>query len=145
MSNQENPHILIVDDSRMMRSFLQAIFEKKGYSVKTAEDALRALKILNKGFYPDFILADFQLPGMDGLKFYDRLLESPLMSEIPFMILSGTTSSHVRIDSLEKGAVDYMAKPFNPIELEIRIRRHLPRKFAKQSAQTTPKTAKARL
>lgn len=131
MSNQVTPQILIVDDSRMMRTFLQAVFEKKGYAVKTVEDATRALKVMNKGYFPDFILADYQLPGLNGLAFYDRILESPILSEIPFMILSGTTSSHVRIESLEKGAVDYMAKPFNPIELEIRVRRHLPRKLVR--------------
>ncbi len=118
-------HIMIVDDNKMMRSFLNSFLTKKGYRVSTAVDGIQALNQLRKGNYPDLIITDIRMPGLDGMEFLDRLKASPLLGEIPVIILSGQDSSESRITCLEKGAVDVLTKPFNPMELDLRLKRHM--------------------
>lgn len=119
-------HIMIVDDNKMMRSFLSSFLVKRGYQVSLATDGREALSQLREGVYPDLIITDIRMPGLDGMGFLDRLGASPLLSEIPVVILSGQDTSESRIAALEKGAADVLTKPFNPMELELRIRRYLP-------------------
>lgn len=119
-------HIMIVDDNKMMRSFLNSFLVKKGYQVSLATDGMQALGMLRNGAFPDLIITDIRMPGMDGMSFLDRVQASPLLREIPVVILSGQDTTESRISCLEKGAVDVLAKPFNPMELELRLRRYLP-------------------
>jgi CheY-like chemotaxis protein len=120
------PHIMIVDDNQMMRSFLSSFLIKKGYQLTMATHGMEALTLLRRGTYPDLIITDIRMPVLDGMKFLDRLQASPLLKEIPVVILSGQDSSEDRIACLERGAVDVLTKPFNPIELDLRIRRFVP-------------------
>jgi len=117
---------MIVDDNQMMRAFLSNFLAKRGFQLSTARNGAEALSILREGHFPDLIIADIHMPIMDGMAMLDRLQASPMLSEIPVLVLSGSGESEDRIHALERGAVDILTKPFNPIELELRIRRYLP-------------------
>jgi DNA-binding response OmpR family regulator len=120
------PRIMIVDDNQMMRAFLSNFLAKRGFQLSTARNGAEALTILHKGHFPDLIIADLHMPIMDGMAMLERMQASPMLSEIPVLVLSGSEESEDRIHALERGAVDILAKPFNPIELELRVRRYLP-------------------
>ncbi|MCG6186915.1 MULTISPECIES: response regulator transcription factor [Maribellus] len=118
--------ILIVDDkpsiSRLIVQFLSKTFE-----VTTKEDGLQALSWLQEGNIPDLIITDLQMPNLDGFELISRVKESGFFRDIPIVVLSSKDSSTDRIKCLKMGAEDYLVKPFNPEELQIRIERILER------------------
>lgn len=118
--------ILYLDDkpsiSRLVVQFLSKFFD-----VVTREDGLQGLAWLQKGNIPDLILTDLQMPNMDGFEFISRVKESGFFRDIPIVVLSSRDSSNDRIKCLKMGAEDYLVKPFNPEELQIRIERILER------------------
>lgn len=118
--------ILIVDDkpsiSRLIVQFLSKTFE-----VTTKEDGLQALSWLQEGNIPHLIVTDLQMPNIDGFELISRVKESGFFRDIPIVVLSSKDSSKDRIKCLKMGAEDYLVKPFNPEELQIRIERILER------------------
>ena len=78
---------------------------------------------LSDGNVPDLIITDIRMPKMMGDEFLYYLKHNELFKDIPVMILSGEDSTTERIKLLEAGAVDYLLKPFNPLELKIRIKK----------------------
>jgi len=112
--------IMIVDDKREMRSLLSAFLSKR-YEIKTAENGLIALSLLQNGFEPDVIVSDLNMPEVDGLALVSQLKKSGAFSHIPIIILSSIDKSSKRIELMKEGANDFLIKPFNPEELEIRI------------------------
>ncbi len=117
-------NLLVVDDNEMMRSFLSH-FLKKHFRVKAVGNVNSAWNYLDKGYVPDVILLDILLPAQNGLDFLNQLKGSVLFNEIPVIILSGMDKSSKRVECLIAGADDYVAKPFNPKELELRIHKQL--------------------
>ena len=76
---------------------------------------------MQQGNLPDVIVADIDMPEMDGFEFIDHVRSSGFLNNIPLIMLSGNDTSEPRIRCLESGADDYMVKPFNPRELAARI------------------------
>jgi len=120
--------ILVVDDKPSI-SKLIVQYLSKTYDVETKEDGLQALSWLQGGSIPDIILTDLQMPNLDGTEFISRLKESGFFRDIPIVVLSSKESSNDRIQCLKLGADDYLTKPFNPEELQIRIERILQRQI----------------
>lgn len=118
--------ILVVDDKPSI-SKLIVQFLSKSFDVETKEDGLQALSWLQSGNIPDMVLTDLQMPNLDGIEFISRLKESGFFRDIPVIVLSSRDSSNDRIQCLKLGAEDYLTKPFNPEELQIRIERILDR------------------
>lgn len=112
--------ILIIDDELSIRMLLDN-FLGKTYNVSTSNDGLEALKLLEEGNMPDLIVADIQMPNMDGYELLQKIKESGFFKKIPIIMLSGIESSVERVKCLKLGANDYIVKPFNPEELAIRI------------------------
>ncbi|MEE9364193.1 MAG: response regulator transcription factor [Cellulophaga sp.] len=112
--------ILVIDDKKSL-SALIAQFLGKTYDVTTRENGLTALKWLQESNMPDLIITDLEMPEMGGLEFIRKTKDSGFFSDIPIMVLSCRDSSADRIECLKEGAEDFMVKPFNPEELEIRI------------------------
>ncbi len=119
--------ILVVDDERTIRMLLENYLGQT-YDVTAKTDGLDAINWLNKGHIPDLIIADINMPNMDGHAFVENIRSSGYFSEIPVIMLSASESSSEKVKFLRLGANDYMVKPFNPEELEVRIELLLNRK-----------------
>lgn len=119
--------ILIIDDELSIRMLLEN-FLKKEYSVVTKNDGMEGLTWLEEGNIPDLIVADIQMPNLDGYDFIKNLRASGYFKHIPLIMLSGIESTSEKIKCLKLGANDYIVKPFNPEELSIRIELLISRK-----------------
>ncbi len=114
-------NILIIEDDEYMQHLLSE-FLNTIYEVKAFKDTLDALNYLQNGNLPDLIIADLHTPKISGLQLINQLKNSNFFRLIPIIIISGDGASEKRIMCLNAGADDYMVKPFNPSELEARIR-----------------------
>jgi len=112
--------ILIIDDELSIRMLLEN-FLSKTYDVVTKVDGQEGIKYLEEGNIPDLIVADIQMPNLDGQEFLKQIRSSGFFKHIPIIVLSGIESSQERIKLLKMGADDFIVKPFNPEELSIRI------------------------
>lgn len=110
-------HLLIVDDDERIRGLLQKFLIKNGFLVTTARDAAHARRLLS-GLEFDLIVLDVMMPGEDGMSL-TRDLRAKLSTPVLLLTAKGETSD--RIAGLEAGADDYLAKPFEPKELLLRI------------------------
>ena len=121
------PHILVVDDDVRLRELLRKYLSENGFFVVTASDAADARgKLENLAF--DLIVLDLMMPGETGLDFTKSFRAT---SNVPILMLTAMGEPGDRIEGLEKGADDYLAKPFEPRELVLRIHsilRRLPRR-----------------
>lgn len=119
--------ILVIDDELSIRMLLEN-FLSKTYEVITKNDGMEGVQWLEQGNMPDLIVADIQMPNMNGNDFIRNIRASGFFKEIPLIMLSGIESSQEKVKCLKLGANDYMVKPFNPEELSIRIELLLARK-----------------
>lgn len=113
----DDSHILVVDDDTRIRTLLQRYLTSNGHRVTIAADAAEARAHL-KNFAFDLIVLDVMMPGEDGLSLTASLRET---SDVPILLLTARGEATDRIEGLEKGADDYLAKPFEPRELLLRI------------------------
>lgn len=109
--------ILIVEDDPDLARFVKAYLERAGYTVRTARDGLTGLLAALEG-YPDLIVLDWMLPGIDGLEFMKRLRRE---RRTPVIMLTARGEEDDRVRGLELGADDYVSKPFAPRELVARV------------------------
>lgn len=110
-------HLLIVDDDERIRQLLQKFLIRNGFCVTAARDAAHARKLL-AGLEFDMIVMDVMMPGEDGITL-TRSLRQTLAT--PILLLTAKGETEDRISGLEAGADDYLAKPFEPKELLLRI------------------------
>ena len=115
--NDHAPHILVVDDDDRLRDLLKQYLSGNGYRVTAAGDAADARARLRSMAF-DLIVLDVMMPGEDGLALTASLKRA---SETPILLLTARNEPEDRIDGLERGADDYLAKPFEPRELVLRI------------------------
>jgi DNA-binding response OmpR family regulator len=118
--------ILVIDDERTIRVLLENFL--KEYIVTTKNDGLEGLSWLQEGNIPDLIVADIQMPNLDGYVFVRQIRASGFFKDIPLIVLSGLESTAEKVKCLKLGANDYLVKPFNPEELAIRIELLISRK-----------------
>lgn len=112
--------ILIVDDELSIRMLLENYIGKT-YDIVTKTDGLEGIKYLEDGNMPDLIVADIQMPNLDGYEMLKQVRASGYFGNVPMIMLSGIESSQERVKCLRMGADDYLVKPFNPEELLLRI------------------------
>ncbi|MEL7164506.1 MAG: response regulator [Pseudomonadota bacterium] len=110
-------HLLIVDDDERIRTLLQKFLMRNGFLVTAARDAAHARRVL-AGLDFDMIVMDVMMPGEDGLSLCRSLRE---VMATPILLLTAKGETDDRIEGLEAGADDYLAKPFEPKELLLRI------------------------
>ncbi|WP_298677557.1 response regulator [uncultured Lentibacter sp.] len=110
-------HLLIVDDDERIRLLLQKFLMRAGFLVSGARDAAHARRLL-AGLEFDLIVLDVMMPGETGIELTRALRES---SAVPVLLLTAKGETEDRIVGLEAGADDYLAKPFEPKELLLRI------------------------
>ncbi len=116
-AEQDLAHVLIVDDDSRILSLLQRYLAGAGYRVTAASNAADARARL-KGLSFDLIVLDIMMPGEDGLSLTESLRKT---LDVPILLLTARGEPEDRIAGLEKGADDYLAKPFEPKELVLRI------------------------
>lgn len=104
--------ILVVDDSKSIRVFLQDELAKEGYLVLTAEDGKSALEII-KNTPPDLILSDVYMPKMSGIELCEALHDDPLYCKIPFVVMSTENDQSNMQQMTRHGAAAFIIKPFN--------------------------------
>jgi DNA-binding response OmpR family regulator len=115
-------NVLLIDDKESIGKVV-SIYLGKEYNFTFFDDPLKGLEWLSDGNVPDLIITDIRMPKMMGDEFLYYLKHNELFKDIPVMILSGEDSTTERIKLLEAGAIDYLLKPFNPLELKIRIKK----------------------
>ena len=128
-------HLLIVDDDERIRGLLQKFLVRHGFHVTIAREAVHARRLL-EGLDFDLVVLDVMMPGEDGLSLCRDLRRS---RATPILLLTARAEIGDRISGLEAGADDYIAKPFEPKELLLRINAVLRRLPAAQPAEPRPK------
>ncbi len=111
------PHLLVVDDDRRIRDLLSRFLAGEGYRITTADTAADARAKLG-GLSFDLLILDVMMPGETGFEFAKSIRKS---SSVPILMLTARDAAESRITGLESGADDYVAKPFEPRELSLRI------------------------
>jgi len=112
--------ILIVDDKRQIANILN-VYLKSSFECYYKESALEAIEWIGEGNIPDLIISDLRMNGMIGEEFLDYLKFNEGTKDVPVVVLSAEDSTTAKVRILEKGAVDYIVKPFNPMEVKTRI------------------------
>ncbi|MBN9318926.1 MAG: response regulator [Caulobacterales bacterium] len=137
MVPNEARHLLVVDDDDRIRGLLKEYLARAGFRVTTAPDAAAAGKLMGLLDF-DLIVLDVMMPGQDGFSFTREMRAKPGDGgRTPVLLLTARDLSADRIEGLTAGADDYLAKPFEPQELLLRIEAILRRSAARP---ITPKT-----
>jgi CheY-like chemotaxis protein len=123
LDQSERPLLLVVEDNADVIYYLRSLLHEQ-YRVVTAANGEEGLH-LARTHIPDIIISDIMMPVMDGLTLLDRLKSDPLTSHIPVIMLTARADQSSRLSGLERGAEAYLAKPFQPEELFIRLRKLL--------------------
>ena len=118
------PHILVVDDDHRIRDLLGKYLFENGFRVTTAEDSQNARSAM-RGLAFDLLILDVMMPGDSG---FDLANEIRTQSDVPILMLTARADTNDRIQGLELGVDDYLAKPFEPRELLLRIHNILRRR-----------------
>lgn len=119
-----NFKILVVDDTPANLEVITETLSSVGYTVATAIDGERALNRL-KTYVPDLILLDVQMPGIDGFETCKQIKENPNTASIPIIFITALSDIGSMVRGFSLGAVDYISKPFQELELLTRVKTHL--------------------
>lgn len=130
------PTLLIIDDSSTMRSQLRAALEAAFDEITIYEEAdgLAGYKAMLTR-RPDLVLCDLVMPGFDGQKLLTMRSQRPETAAIPVIMLTAADDIERKVELLDKGAADYVTKPFHPKELAARVRVHLRLKLLSDEVQ----------
>ena len=123
-TDQAQGRVLIVEDDEDIADVLRRSLRNEGYEVRASADGREALDVAT-GFFPDLVVLDLGLPGMDGVEVCRRLREE---GDVPILMLTARAETEDRVTGLDSGADDYLVKPFERRELLARIRALLRRR-----------------
>lgn len=133
--NRKTPEkILIVDDLEINIGILENIIRVEGYEPLCALNVQEAMEIMNR-VMPQLILSDYTMPGMNGVEFCRLLKKNPRTRDIPFILITVADSSDVKKTAFEAGVVDYITKPFERLEVVMRINNQMSSFRAKQEIE----------
>ena len=113
--------VLVVDDEAPIRLLCRVNLEAEGMEVLEAGDGPSGLEAARRE-RPDVVLLDVMMPGLDGWRVAEELLEDPATSGIPIVFLTARAELRDRTRGLDLGGLDYVTKPFNPVDLARLIR-----------------------
>lgn len=123
------PRVLVVDDSSTARAFVKTALARLQFKVIEADSAEGALSIL-KSESVDIVITDVMMPGVDGYELVRRIRKDPRLCTLSVLVLTSRGEVADKVAGFEAGADDYMVKPFEPAELELRVRALLARRGA---------------
>ena len=116
--------VLIIEDDEIVWKLIEYKLKKENHELTWACDGLKALEIL-KTIKPDLIISDIMIPYMDGLQILTKIKADDELKHIPVIMLTSKARENDVIKGLELGAQDYIAKPFSPSELLLRVNKAL--------------------
>jgi DNA-binding response OmpR family regulator len=127
---QHAGRVLVVEDDESIADVLRRTLRQEGHEVRSSGDGVDALRAAEE-FVPDLVILDLGLPGLDGVEVCRRLRAE---SDVPILILTARTDLDNRVEGLDSGADDYLAKPFERQELLARMRALMRRRPPRGSA-----------
>jgi DNA-binding response OmpR family regulator len=113
--------VLVIDDERPIRLLCRVNLEAEGMQVLEAPDGPNGIELAQQE-RPDVILLDVMMPGLDGWRVAEELLDDERTSSIPIVFLTARAELRDRARGLDLGGIDYVTKPFNPVELAPLVR-----------------------
>jgi diguanylate cyclase (GGDEF)-like protein len=116
--------ILIVDDEPTIVDLLEEHLQSEGYDTAHAFSGEEALQVLDN-LTPDLVILDLMLPGMDGYEVCRLMQQNPRLNHIPVVMVTARSATPNKVMGYQRGADDYVVKPFDPEELSVRVRAQL--------------------
>ena len=116
-----NPRLLIIDDNETARETLTALLANSGYQIYQANSGKEGIAVAEK-VNPDVILLDVMMPEMDGYDVCRLLRKDPNLSETPIIMVTALDDRESRLAGLKAGADDFLSKPYDSVEMDIRLR-----------------------
>jgi len=120
----QKPYILAIDDNENNLTILHETLHELDATLVFSTSPQEGLKLAEK-YIPDLILLDIVMPIMDGFEVCKRLKENGVTKDIPIVFLSALEGVNDKVKAFELGGVDFITKPFNPLEVAIRVKTHL--------------------
>jgi len=127
------PQVMVVDDSLTVRRLTGRLLSRAGYEVSVAKDGVDALKQMQEGL-PDLVLADIEMPRMDGLELVKKLREDPRSADLPIIIITSRIADKHRQHAFELGVNAFFGKPYQEDELLAKVAELLGRAPQSQAA-----------
>ena len=121
VSDNDQMRVLVIDDEAPIRLLCRVNLEAEGIEVLEAADGPSGLEKA-RAEIPDVVLLDVMMPGLDGWRVAEELLDDDRTAEIPIVFLTARAELRDRARGLDLGGVDYVTKPFNPVELAPLVR-----------------------
>jgi Response regulators consisting of a CheY-like receiver domain and a winged-helix DNA-binding domain len=115
--------ILLIEDDKLIQKTVEIKLKKEGYNIISCNDGKEGVEKLHE-ILPDLVLTDVMLPYVSGLEII-RAVKAIESKKIPVIVYSTMGQEHIVEEAFNLGADDYITKPFNPVELAIRIKRQL--------------------
>jgi len=122
MINQDEIHILVVDDERIIRKGVERILTKEGWKVTTAENGEQGLELIKNNRF-QILLLDLMMPGISGMEVLKVVRETH--PDLLVIVITGYATVENAVEAMKKGAYDFIPKPFTPDQLRIVVRRAL--------------------
>ncbi|MCH8041305.1 MAG: response regulator [Nitrospinae bacterium] len=126
-------HVLLVDDDEGIRDALAEFLNTLEFSVVTAENGEEALSKFSKGGF-EIVLADLMMPKLDGMGLLNRIRE--VDEDVIFLMITGHPSIGTAVESINRGADDYITKPFHLEDVKLRIEKALEKRSLKSRLKT---------
>ena len=117
--------ILIVEDDPDLRALLEYTFESEGFEIESREGGAGALSYVEEGGRPSCVLLDLRMPGVSGFDVLAERADDEAFAAIPVIVLTGIDSDGTVERAFDRGADDYVLKPFSPNELVTKVRQVL--------------------
>jgi len=116
--------ILLVDDSRVSREVVKVFLIGRDYRILEANDGRQALSLMHEQ-HPDLVIADMEMPEMNGAELCEAIRADPRLRRTPVLVLSGTATPEQKHRCQAAGALEVLAKPIQPQALQAAVDRHL--------------------
>ena len=126
--------IYVIEDDENIRELIKAALESYGYQIEAFEAAEPALESIVRD-QPSLAIFDIMLPGMDGLSAIEEIRKDPKIGNLPIIVLTAKDKEFDKVIGLDRGADDYMTKPFSVLELAARVRSQLRRESGREVKQ----------
>ncbi|QFY88535.1 EAL domain-containing protein [Magnetovirga frankeli] len=124
MTENQKPHIMVVDDTLENLKVINSILSAENYEVRPLSQGEQALYAAQEEV-PDLILLDIMMPGLDGYQVCERLKANPVTAKVPVIFLSALQDAENKVRAFQLGGVDYISKPFQAEEVLARVATHL--------------------